>query len=268
MACDDQNIGTHKCEFLAYSLEVSAIMMDDGGGNNGDTLEVIRNPVLAFMHAWFMGDDANSIMRNAVSSFTIDQLEEATRILRTRFPICGGYSKHRTSDKFVNDIMAGFKVLNDSNLKVEYVCSSVEMRKVKASTILFSEDEPVVAVQMRDMKKEISDLKEAHQTILKLLDERLPEKSPVQLQPAGNSTFANAVTKSKGNISLSVPKPFSRDPHLQPQRKRANSELEDAYETIDDDTDLKASSPHPSEKDASVRVYLIVLRLSFEPIYS
>ena len=79
-------------------------------------VEILKNPVLTFLHAWYMGDDANNIVRNAVTSFNIEQLEEATRLLRTRFPMCGAVTKHRTSDKFVNDIMAGFKLLNDNNV--------------------------------------------------------------------------------------------------------------------------------------------------------
>ena len=83
------------------------------------------------------------------------------------------------------------------------------MRTVKASTILFTEDEPVVAVQMRDMKKEIRDLKEAQDTLFKLLEERLPEQNVV----AATSTFAGVVQKnisSTGNVSLHVPKLFER----------------------------------------------------------
>ena len=209
-------------------------MTDDG--NEAIKIEVLKNPVLTFLHAWYLGDDPNSIMRNAVTSFSIDQLEEATKMLRTRFPLCGAPTKHRTSDKFVNDILGGFKILGDNNVKVEYTCSSVEMRTVKASTILFSEDEPVVAVQMRDMKKEITDLKNSQDTLFKLLDERLPDKSA----PTA-ATFAEAVqkkTNSKGNVSLSVPKQF-RDPSLPPLRKRSNSVVfdESAIETVEEDSD-------------------------------
>lgn len=198
-------------------------------------VKILRNPVLSFMHAWYMGDDANSIMRNAVTSFSIDQLEAATKLLRSSFPACGTFTKHRTSDKFVNDIMGGFKILGDLNEKVEYICSSVDLRKVKASTILFSEDEPVVAVQMRDMKKEISDMKEAQATLFKLLDERLPEKND---QNPATTTFKGIVEKHNNSI-LKVPKPFEKASHLKPPaRKRANSEIDESIKvSSEDDTD-------------------------------
>ena len=44
-------------------------------------VKILRNPVLSFMHAWYMGDDANSIMRNAMTSFSNDQLEEVIIII-------------------------------------------------------------------------------------------------------------------------------------------------------------------------------------------
>ena len=208
--------------------------IDDTIAVEKNGVKILWNPVLSFMHAWYMGDDANSIMRNAMTSFSNDQLEEATKILRSQFPACGSFTKHRTSDKFVNDIMGGFKILGDLNEKVEYVCSSVDLRKVKASTILFSEDEPVVAVQMRNMKKEISDMKEAQDTLFKLLEERLPEKSD---QNPSTTTFTGIVKKQ--NNSLTVPKPFERDAHLKPPaRKRINSEVnESTNASTEDDTD-------------------------------
>ena len=110
------------------------------------------------------------------------------------------------------------------------------MRKVKASTILFSEDEPVVAVQMRDMKKEICDLKEAQQTLFKIIDERLPERDPKSVTSA-TSTFAGIVQKhipGSGNPTLTVTKPYERD-GMQPPKKRINSVHDDNdSDTMDD----------------------------------
>ena len=94
----------------------------DGTIAGEDGVKIIWNPVLSFMHAWYMGDDANNIMRNALTSFGSEQLEEATKIMRTNFPGCGTFTKHRSANKFVNDILGDFKTLNDLDEKVQYVC--------------------------------------------------------------------------------------------------------------------------------------------------
>ena len=106
-------------------------MVENDLPNAGDSVKRLRDPVLTFMHAWYLGDDSNNIMRNAMTSFTMEQLEEASKLLRTTFPDCGAFKRHRTSDKFVSDILADFKFLGDNNVRVDYFCSSLEMRRVK-----------------------------------------------------------------------------------------------------------------------------------------
>ena len=120
----------------------------------------------------------------------------------------------------------------------------------------FSEDEPVVAVQMRDMKKEISDLKEAQQTLFKIIDERLPEMGPKPVTSATN-TFSGVLqknTSAKGHPTLQVLKPYEKASHSgKPPKKRLNSAFDDSNETVDDDSDDGWESTREDKRKEKLR---------------
>ena len=69
------------------------------------------------------------------------------------------------------------KALDSDGVKVFYGCSSIDMRTVKVSTMLFSEDEPVVAAKLAMMDKTITVLVEGQKTLYTLLAEKLPNES-------------------------------------------------------------------------------------------
>ena len=80
-----------------------------GGGGDDDAGEamIISDPVLAFMHSWYQGNNHQEIVKLALSSFTVDQLTEATKLLYDKYPEAGKFISHRdTTGRSASEMFA------------------------------------------------------------------------------------------------------------------------------------------------------------------
>ena len=127
------------------------------------------------------------------------------------------------------------------------------MRSVKVSTMLFSEEEPIIGHKMALMEKSVSDLLEGQKTLFSLIAEKFtPEASVAASTATAASTPATAASSVPAfRTSFVQPKGASnsyaqttarsapliqRNQYGQPRPKRINSILEDeAFEEIEDD---------------------------------
>jgi hypothetical protein len=158
---------------------------DDGRGG-GDPKEpgekvIISDVVLTFMHSWFQGNNQQEIVKLAMSSFSPVQLSEATKLIMEKFPESGKYVAHRdspgrsASEIFALDILKVFQFLDGKGKDVVYSCDSMSMRSVKVSTMLFSDEEPIVAHKLALMEKAISELLSGQKTLFSLVGEKLDQ---------------------------------------------------------------------------------------------
>ena len=170
--------------------------IDHGGGGveEGDSLlnapaekVIIADVVLAFMHSWFQGNNQQEIVRLALCSFTPVQLAEATKLIMEKFPGSGKYIAHRdtigrtASEMFAADILKVFQYLDGKGIGAVFSCDSIAMRTVKVSTMLFSDEEPIVAHKLALMEKAISELLSGQKTLFTLVGEKL---DPVKASPS------------------------------------------------------------------------------------
>ena len=123
------------------------------------------------------------------------------------------------------------------------------MRSVKVSTMLFSDEEPIIAHKMALMEKALSDLLEGQKTLFSLVGEKLeapaaatsgkipPTIAPTQSGPpeAGHLTgqpISYAHTAARAAMGNTV---IHRNQNGQARAKRINSVVDsDAIEDIDD----------------------------------
>jgi hypothetical protein len=228
------------------------------GGGLGDAV-TISDVVLAFMHSWFQGNNQQEIVKLALSSFTTVQLSEATKMIIGKFPESGKFIAHRdtpgrtASEMFAADILKVFQHLDSSGQVVIFLCNSIAMRSVKVSTMLFSEEEPIIAHKMALMEKTVSDLLEGQKTLFSLIAEKFTPEASVAataactptptapssaspatsfVQPKGASN-SYAQTTARSATSNTV---IQRNQYGQSRPKRINSILEDeAFEESGDD---------------------------------
>jgi hypothetical protein len=231
---------------------------EDDGRGGGDPKEpgekvIITDVVLTFMHSWFQGNNQQEIVKLAMSSFTPVQLAEATKLIMEKFPESGKYVAHRdspgrsASEIFALDILKVFQFLDGKGREVVYSCDSMSMRTVKVSTMLFSDEEPIVAHKLALMEKTISDLLAGQKTLFTLVGEKLdsakssstPSSSP-PVVPSGPVTASSGQTLSFAETaarSLLGNSGISRNQFGQPKSKRINSLVSDVetFEQSDDD---------------------------------
>ena len=233
---------------------------EEGGGlkeNSTGGKVTISDALLTFMHSWFQGNNQQEIIKLAMSSFTPVQLSAGARLISEKLPEAGKFIAHRdspgrsASEMFATDILKVFQTIDSKGLEVVFCCSSVSMRSVKVSTMLFSEEEPIIAHKMAMMEKCLSDLLEGQQTLFKLVGEKLePGKAPATLgqhahqapavplaamatptlasAPSYAASAARAVQGSSG---------IQRNQFGQPRSKRINSVVEDnAFEETDEES--------------------------------
>ena len=208
-------------------------------------------------------------MRLALCSFTPTQLADSTKLIMEKFPESGKYKyvAHRdtpsrsASEMFALDILKVFQSLDSKGSEVEFSCNSISMRTVKVSTMLFSDEEPVIAHKLALMEKSISELLSGQKTLSSLIGEKLdstPRPSSTAMPPATPSE-QGSVQPSKmpsvipqGNVPLKVQgmnfagaatrsllgRAATGRNHLgQPRSKRINSLIVDDDVTVDSDDD-------------------------------
>ena len=124
---------------------------EDTPGENIHPCKVtINNVVLTFMHSWFQGNNQTEIIKLALSSFTPAQLSEATKTITEKLPETGRYIAHRdtagrsASEMYAADILKVFQNIDAKGLQVVFSCDSISMRSVKVSTMLFTDEEPII----------------------------------------------------------------------------------------------------------------------------
>ena len=116
-------------------------------------------------------------MKLCLASFSTVQLADATKLIMEKFPGSGKFIAHRdtfgrpASEIFAGDILKVFQFLDTKEKPVKFCCDSISMRTVKVSTMLFSEEEPIIAHKMALMEKSISDLVESQKTLFSLIGE-------------------------------------------------------------------------------------------------
>ena len=71
---------------------------------------------------------------------------------------------------------------------MKFCCDSIAMRSVKVSTMLFSEEEPIIAHKMALMEKSISELLAGQKTLFTLVGEILKESPKVPVSGSSSST--------------------------------------------------------------------------------
>ena len=221
---------------------------------------VIKNPALAFMHCWSLGNNAKDIVKVAVASFSEEQLREAAMKLFKDVTSAGTFHNRKNTvertaaEVLAQDIIDGLKVIDNSGEIVHFECDSVGMRSAKVSTILFSEDEPIIAAKMAIMEKTIMDLLEGQKTMFKIIAERLPEKSlsvagEIPPQNPGTS-FAEIVAETR-NSQESLKRPERRSE--QPPKKRLNSVVEEDEDSSGTDSDSWEKSREDKRKEKLLR---------------
>ena len=240
-----------------------------GGGSAADTGQkvtsesdkvIISDVVLAFMHSWYQGNNSQEIVRLALSSFNPSQLANATKIIMENFPEHGKFIAHRdtagrsASEMFANDIMRMFQALDSKGMNVTFCCDSIAMRTVKVSTMLFSEEEPIIAHKMALMEKSITELLKGQKALFDIIGkshdnskEASNGRVPVQNQNGAASvhqinqqekSFASIVnqTLNANRGVYSSKSVIKRNEIGQSRAKRINSVVEDtAFEETDDD---------------------------------
>ena len=73
---------------------------------------------------------------------------------------------------YASNILKVFQCLDSQDATtVRFSCDSIAMRSVKVSTVLFSEEEPIIAHKMTLMEKSISDLAASQKIMLALFNE-------------------------------------------------------------------------------------------------
>ena len=216
----------------------------------------ISDVVLAFIHSWFQGNNHQEIVKLCLASFSVTQLAEATKLLIEKFPESGKFIAHRdtagrpASEMFSADILKVFQFLDTKGISAQFSCDSISMRSVKVSTMLFSDEEPIIAHKMAIMEKSISELLESQKTLFALLSEKLQEPSKANpeaaLKPGVTPTpvipsvpsdhplsFAETAARAvSGNIGI------RRNPSGQAKAKRINSVVEDDTATDETDDDV------------------------------
>ena len=154
---------------------------------------------------------------------------------------------------FAADILKVFQNLDTSGQAVIFLCDSISMRSVKVSTMLFSEEEPIIAHKMALMEKTVSDLLEGQKTLFSLIAEKLTPEASVAATAACTAT-PTAPSSASAATSFVQPKGASnsyaqttarsapsntviqRNQYGQSRPKRINSILEDeAFEESGDD---------------------------------
>ena len=136
------------------------------------------------------------------------QLSDATKLLMEKFPGSGKFIAHRdtagrpASEMFAGDILKVLQALDTKGAAVKFCCDSISMRSVKVSTMLFSEEEPIIAHKMALMEKAISELLAGQKTLFTLVGEKLQEspKSSMSVGSSGTSvpTTASSLTPATG----------------------------------------------------------------------
>ena len=97
-------------------------------------------------------------------------------------PGAGNYQNRRgtvirtASQAFAQDIIDGLKLIDYNGTKGNFVCDSFSLRSVKVATLLFNEEEPIIAAKMAIMESTVTGLLDGQKTLFKLLEERLPER--------------------------------------------------------------------------------------------
>ena len=185
----------------------------DGGGTRDENSEennihpckvIITDVVLAFMHSWFQGNNQQEIVKLALSSFTPAQLTEAARNITEKFPETGKFVAHRdtagrsASEMYAADILKVFQNIDSKGLQVVFSCDSISMRTVKVSTMLFSDEEPIIGHKLALMENTISELLADQKTLFALLEKKL---QPANLQtgptvPAASSAPSASVSST------------------------------------------------------------------------
>ena len=154
------------------------------------------------------------------------------------------------------DILRVFQLLDSTGKEVVFSCDSISMRTVKVSTMLFSDEEPIVAQKLAVMDKTISEILSSQKTLFTLIGEKLDNTSsgserqtpgvgsgsasaPVTSCPVLATSGPTAATSGQG-LSMSfaqiAAKPPQRGLSIQPRSKRLNSLVaEEALELSDDD---------------------------------
>ena len=185
---------------------------EDTPGENIHPCKVtINNVALTFMHSWFQGNNQTEMIKLALSSFTPAQLSEATKTITEKLPETGRYIAHRdtagrsASEMYAADILKVFQNIDAKGLQVVFSCDSISMRSVKVSTLLFSDEEPIIGHKLAIMEKTIRDLLSGQKTLFSLLEEKLnPPKSetghtaPPAPQAGVSTTFPVSTTPATG----------------------------------------------------------------------
>ena len=134
----------------------------------------------------------------------------------------------------VHDILKVFGILDNKAENVVFNCDSISMRTVKVSTMLFSEEEPVLAHKMALMENTLSKLLEGQKTLFAMVE----KKGEVPSNPI-SSQHPNPPAPLYANVAASTSRPqvIQRNHLGQPRSKRINSIIEDeAFEETDEDS--------------------------------
>ena len=91
---------------------------------------------------------------------------------------------------FAVDILKVFQTLDNKEKSVIFSCDSIAMRSVKVSTMLFSDEEPILAHKIALMEKSISQLLESQKNLFALVGEKL--------EPAKTSAQSSVQTSAAG----------------------------------------------------------------------
>ena len=139
---------------------------------------MISNVVLTFMHSWFQGNNHQEIIKLSLSSFSNLQLADAAKALYEKFPATGKFVAHRdtagrsASEMYSTDILKAFGVLDNKAVNVVFTCDSISMSSVKLCTMLFSDEEPVLAHKMALVEKTLSELIEGQKTLFTMMEKQ------------------------------------------------------------------------------------------------
>ena len=131
-----------------------------------------------------------------------------------------------------------------------FSCDSISMRSVKVSTMLFSEEEPIVAHKLALMEKAIGELLSGQKTLFSLVGEKLEQPnapsaaSQTTVTPTGGSSPSAAAAKPASTMTfaesaartlLGAPG-IKRNTIGQARSKRINSlVVDDAFEQPEDE---------------------------------